>query len=151
MRDRKMTKVLTTPWIRVRVTMSPLAMWATSWPSTAATSSSVMDESRPVETATRESLRKAPVANALGARSEEHTSELQSREKLVCRLLLEKTRRPEVRPEAGAGAVGVVQAVAVHPELAQPVAGDVQHPLTRAGGGAVGLWHRGHAEARPVA
>src|SRR5690606_41564771 len=29
-------------------------------------------------------------AGQLGARSEEHTSELQSREKLVCRLLLEK-------------------------------------------------------------
>src|SRR5690606_41391230 len=35
----------------------------------------------------------APLAIAavvMGARSEEHTSELQSREKLVCRLLLEK-------------------------------------------------------------
>src|SRR5690606_41503646 len=29
----------------------------------------------------------------LGGRSEEHTSELQSREKLVCRLLLEKKKR----------------------------------------------------------
>src|SRR5690606_41365592 len=29
------------------------------------------------------------------ARSEEHTSELQSREKLVCRLLLEKKKGPE--------------------------------------------------------
>src|SRR5690606_40644296 len=29
----------------------------------------------------------------LGARSEEHTSELQSRENLVCRLLLEKKKR----------------------------------------------------------
>src|SRR5690606_40543558 len=29
-----------------------------------------------------------------GARSEEHTSELQSRENLVCRLLLEKIKRP---------------------------------------------------------
>src|SRR5690606_39942001 len=28
-------------------------------------------------------------------RSEEHTSELQSREKLVCRLLLEKKKRPK--------------------------------------------------------
>src|SRR5207302_8607323 len=33
-------------------------------------------------------------------RSEEHTSELQSREKLVCRLLLEKKKR---RPRASAG------------------------------------------------
>src|SRR5690606_41233370 len=29
----------------------------------------------------------------MGSRSEEHTSELQSREKLVCRLLLEKKKR----------------------------------------------------------
>src|SRR5690606_42027750 len=32
------------------------------------------------------------MANALKARSEEHTSELQSRENLVCRLLLEKKK-----------------------------------------------------------
>src|SRR3712207_8777601 len=31
-------------------------------------------------------------SNALGARSEEHTSELQSRQYLVCRLLLEKKK-----------------------------------------------------------
>src|SRR5690606_41331963 len=34
----------------------------------------------------------APPAAATGARSEEHTSELQSRENLVCRLLLEKKK-----------------------------------------------------------
>src|SRR3712207_8060663 len=42
----------------------------------------------------------APVAGAIAAakaRSEEHTSELQSRQYLVCRLLLEKTHRPEPR------------------------------------------------------
>src|SRR5690606_18578072 len=33
-------------------------------------------------------------ANDLGYRSEEHTSELQSRENLVCRLLLEKKKQP---------------------------------------------------------
>src|SRR5438874_9814857 len=32
----------------------------------------------------------------VGMRSEEHTSELQSRRDLVCRLLLEKKNRPEV-------------------------------------------------------
>src|SRR5207302_2984935 len=32
--------------------------------------------------------------NASGLRSEEHTSELQSRENLVCRLLLEKKKQP---------------------------------------------------------
>src|SRR5690606_36194657 len=34
-------------------------------------------------------------ATALGIRSEEHTSELQSRENLVCRLLLEKKKAPQ--------------------------------------------------------
>src|SRR5690606_41938623 len=34
---------------------------------------------------------------ALPARSEEHTSELQSREKLVCRLLLEKKKKSKKR------------------------------------------------------
>src|SRR5690606_41894526 len=33
----------------------------------------------------------------IGLRSEEHTSELQSRENLVCRLLLEKKNRPSGR------------------------------------------------------
>src|SRR5690606_40363406 len=33
-----------------------------------------------------------PVVGVLGNRSEEHTSELQSRENLVCRLLLEKKK-----------------------------------------------------------
>src|SRR3712207_8669680 len=32
-----------------------------------------------------------------GGRSEEHTSELQSRQYLVCRLLLEKKKRPRIR------------------------------------------------------
>src|SRR3712207_7546860 len=35
-----------------------------------------------------------------GNRSEEHTSELQSRQYLVCRLLLEKKNRPPGRPPA---------------------------------------------------
>src|SRR3712207_8826390 len=35
----------------------------------------------------------AGLAGAIGARSEEHTSELQSRQYLVCRLLLEKKQR----------------------------------------------------------
>src|SRR5690606_41554963 len=36
-------------------------------------------------------------AGALGIRSEEHTSELQSRENLVCRLLLEKKKEMTTR------------------------------------------------------
>src|SRR3989449_8367996 len=48
-------------------------------------------------------------AHILGIRSEEHTSELQSRLHLVCRLLLEKKKPDRVRhdvvrrPHAGAG------------------------------------------------
>src|SRR2546430_10276129 len=34
-----------------------------------------------------------PVQGAAGARSEEHTSELQAQSKLVCRLLLEKKKK----------------------------------------------------------
>src|SRR3712207_8109120 len=40
--------------------------------------------------------RVADPANPAGARSEEHTSELQSRQYLVCRLLLEKKINTEV-------------------------------------------------------
>src|SRR3712207_8946245 len=35
----------------------------------------------------------------IGSRSEEHTSELQSRQYLVCRLLLEKKKTDTVRPK----------------------------------------------------
>ncbi|CSA58006.1 Uncharacterised protein [Vibrio cholerae] len=63
-RDKKITKVFTTPCISVMVTMSPLAMWLTSCANTASASSRVMLCSNPVETATRESSRFAPVANA---------------------------------------------------------------------------------------
>src|SRR3712207_7993901 len=40
-------------------------------------------------------------AQATGARSEEHTSELQSRQYLVCRLLLEKKKRHKEEHDAG--------------------------------------------------
>src|SRR5206468_11874781 len=38
------------------------------------------------------------VAARIGLRSEEHTSELQSRSDLVCRLLLEKKKKPQEVP-----------------------------------------------------
>src|SRR5436309_7434289 len=38
----------------------------------------------------------APVSRSRSSRSEEHTSELQSRENLVCRLLLEKKKKKKV-------------------------------------------------------
>src|SRR5436309_8793341 len=53
----------------------------------------------------RGGLRAAPAAGAVaersvGTRSEEHTSELQSRENLVCRLLLEKKKKIKIRPDS---------------------------------------------------
>src|SRR6266516_1843110 len=73
-RDRKYTKVLSTPCMRVRVTMSPLETLVISWPSTASTSSRLIDSSKPVETATRAEFLKAPVAKAFGAPSYTATS-----------------------------------------------------------------------------
>src|SRR3712207_8016918 len=48
----------------------------------------------------RGKLRPARSSQPLAARSEEHTSELQSRQYLVCRLLLEKKKRQQIRPGA---------------------------------------------------
>src|SRR3712207_7397196 len=44
------------------------------------------------------------------ARSEEHTSELQSRQYLVCRLLLEKKRHPHAPPQCAPGLVASFRA-----------------------------------------
>src|SRR5205814_1624532 len=74
MRAKKITNVLTTPWISVSVTMSPLATCDSSWPSTASTSSLFIDCSRPVDTATSDEFLNAPVANALGSPSYTATS-----------------------------------------------------------------------------
>src|SRR5690606_40447958 len=48
-----------------------------------------------------EVLEKAPGVVVDQDRSEEHTSELQSRENLVCRLLLEKKKKKEEEKRAG--------------------------------------------------
>src|SRR5208283_489292 len=61
-------------WISDRVTMSPLATCAISWPSTASISSRDMALSNPVETATRAEFLNAPVAKALGSPSYMATS-----------------------------------------------------------------------------
>src|SRR5690625_6134847 len=64
---------------------------------------------RPCSTSTRATWRQAewragpPTSRA---RSEEHTSELQSRGHLVCRLLLEKKKRHTLRLERGLRAAG---------------------------------------------
>ncbi len=63
-REKKMTKVFSTPWISASVTMSPLATCETSCASTASASSRSMALSRPVDTATSALLRRMPVAKA---------------------------------------------------------------------------------------
>src|SRR5690606_41891554 len=72
-------------------------------PSTSPLSNRVSPKSAPSGTVTphRASVRIAPATPsdplATGVpRSEEHTSELQSRENLVCRLLLEKKKTPQL-------------------------------------------------------
>src|SRR5690625_5900789 len=47
-----------------------------------------------------------PVVGEVDARSEEHTSELQSRGHLVCRLLLEKKKTPSLRIRTGESSRG---------------------------------------------
>src|SRR2546429_1109061 len=62
----------------------------------------------------KSSAHKNPIARLGAIRSEEHTSELQSRLHLVCRLLLEKTHHPCPRPrDLGAG--GPVRRMALVP------------------------------------
>src|SRR3712207_8343974 len=46
--------------------------------------------------------------SAPGARSEEHTSELQSRQYLVCRLLLEKKKTNRLKPSRPSPLINVV-------------------------------------------
>src|SRR5690606_41060670 len=58
------------------------------WPGSAKCASAVSSSSAPAA-----SHRASPVAWCNAKRSEEHTSELQSRENLVCRLLLEKKNK----------------------------------------------------------
>src|SRR5206468_11167666 len=53
--------------------------------------------SEPVEPSPTREARKRPASEAQRPRSEEHTSELQSRSDLVCRLLLEKKKKKEQR------------------------------------------------------
>src|SRR3712207_7268674 len=52
----------------------------------------------PVQAPKRTTLSDIPIPEA---RSEEHTSELQSRQYLVCRLLLEKNNRGRAQPASG--------------------------------------------------
>src|SRR5690606_41880497 len=49
----------------------------------------------------RRALNSSVLFRSCSSRSEEHTSELQSRENLVCRLLLEKKKKQTRRDDAG--------------------------------------------------
>src|SRR6202040_2534746 len=49
----------------------------------------------------RSKMKTFTIENETNNRSEEHTSELQSRRDLVCRLLLEKARRPLFQRQQG--------------------------------------------------
>src|SRR5690606_33271525 len=63
-------------------------------------------------------------------RSEEHTSELQSRENLVCRLLLEKKNRPRPRPPPPC-APSPAASRDPHPPLPRPVPALLRRPPPR--------------------
>src|SRR3712207_8719362 len=73
-----------------RACVRPLVRSGASWN----TSSVVADDSAPPRRSNRGSsfVRRSHPPRRPGARSEEHTSELQSRQYLVCRLLLEKKK-----------------------------------------------------------
>src|SRR3712207_8975833 len=64
----------------------------TAWPCTARAASAAGAPPAAARTATRAGTARHPIGTTAAAagRSEEHTSELQSRQYLVCRLLLEK-------------------------------------------------------------
>src|SRR3712207_8503807 len=79
----------------------PISATASRWGSRPGASSAAARGSAPCRTsrpggatppATRSTCRRSPTRTAT-ARSEEHTSELQSRQYLVCRLLLEKKKK----------------------------------------------------------
>src|SRR2546429_3205671 len=77
---------------------------ATSWRNALPTSTA---SSRGCARAVRRTIVPSPAASAahgalppIPRRSEEHTSELQSRLHLVCRLLLEKKKQPDCLPAA---------------------------------------------------
>src|SRR5437879_10593818 len=61
------------------------------------------DLQSPTSSTNRDEPGRTPAfSRTASGRSEEHTSELQSPMYLVCRLLLEKKKRPIVQPEFGA-------------------------------------------------
>src|SRR5690606_40614924 len=88
----------TTLFRSIRITESSHGTWiGRSWVSTASASrgSRVRASSSSKQIGSSETL--ALVITSTSGRSEEHTSELQSRENLVCRLLLEKKKKRQTR------------------------------------------------------
>src|SRR5690242_21215196 len=83
-------------------TLFPYTTLFRSW------SSATVRGPTPSESITQPRARVGPGAS-LGTRSEEHTSELQSHVKLVCRLLLEKKER-ELADGAGLSGIGTLAA-----------------------------------------
>src|SRR3712207_8754268 len=87
-----------------RSTLFPYTtLFRSSWAVSAGWSAEVIVRARPGGTpGVRARPRRCLASQGLSVRSEEHTSELQSRQYLVCRLLLEKkkTRRAIDRDEA---------------------------------------------------
>src|SRR5947209_19562859 len=72
----------------------PISMQVSHWAAFASTSSSSDRRASSRRSRTYRVRRKRPVpSRAKSGRSEEHTSELQSRQYLVCRLLLEKKKK----------------------------------------------------------
>src|SRR2546422_5713073 len=65
------------------------------WPSISSTRRAEIERPRPVPPC-RRAVERSACAKASKMRSEEHTSELQSRLHLVCRLLLEKKKKHEL-------------------------------------------------------
>src|SRR5687768_17658076 len=71
-------------WSAVRMSADSAMKW---------TPQKTMNSASGRAAASRASLKESPVTSANSIRSEEHTSELQSRLHLVCRLLLEKKKK----------------------------------------------------------
>src|SRR5258708_31878509 len=69
-------------------------------PPTASTSPTLSETSSRLPTATRSSKQSMTLLLSVSVRSEEHTSELQSPDHLVCRLLLEKKNLDFSFPDA---------------------------------------------------
>src|SRR5438105_8084793 len=62
-------------------------------------------------------IRIGPNETAFQIRSEEHTSELQSRVDLVCRLLLEKKKSPTPTTRSRIDALAALRTVSSHPRV----------------------------------